>query len=327
MAKLAAQQNIANPQYMATRQWMVTHEWMTRPMPQREWIERRGVMVWIAEVFTSLGSGLFLVSLFMNSWWGMVVGWGIIMFLKLPVHLAYFGKPLRFYRTIPPFSNAWKTSWFARGILFTIFFSGFAFIQLAIGHPYIVNLVGRDIAVPVYTVFAILAGIFALGTGIYGGFIMNYCKGIPFWNQGLLPIVFIFAGVADGFGLAMGIGLAGGDANITVAEIGSRYLLLVNAFIILVYLLSASYTSAIAKFSIQELIAGKVAFAFWFGVITLGIIVPAAISLGAIFSGIESSSSILIPAIISHTLGAFALKYCLLKVGFYRPLLPKVAAY
>jgi hypothetical protein len=121
---------------------MVTHEWMVKPMPQREWIERRGMMVWIAEVFTSLGSGLFLVSLFMNSWWGMVVGWLIIMFLKLPVHLAYFGKPLRFYRTIPPFSNAWKTSWFARGILFTILFSGFAFVAIVVGHPYVADLMG-----------------------------------------------------------------------------------------------------------------------------------------------------------------------------------------
>jgi formate-dependent nitrite reductase membrane component NrfD len=324
---MATEQNIADPRHMATRQWMVTHEWMTRPMPQREWIERRGIMVWIAEVFTSLGSGLFLVSLFMNSWWGMAIGWLIIMFLKLPVHLAYFGKPLRFYRTIPPFSNAWKTSWFARGILFTIFFGGFAFIQLVIGYPYIADLIGRGIAVPVYTVFAILAGIFALGTGVYGGFIMNYCKGIPFWNQGLLPVVFILAGVADGFGLAMGIGLAGGDANIGVAEMGSRYLLLVNAFIILVYLVSANYTSAIAKISIKELIVGRVAFAFWFGIIILGIIVPAAISLSSIFSGVEASILILIVAIVCHTLGAFALKYCLLKVGFYRPLLPKVAAF
>jgi hypothetical protein len=31
---------------------------MVDPMPQREWIERRGLMVFIAETFTSLGSGL-----------------------------------------------------------------------------------------------------------------------------------------------------------------------------------------------------------------------------------------------------------------------------
>ena len=312
---------------MATRQWMVTHEWMTKPMHQKEWIERRGIMIWIAEVFTSLGSGLYLVSLFMNSWWGMLIGWLIIMFIKLPIHLAYFGKPLRFYRTLPPFSDAWKTSWFARGILFSIFFGGFAFIQLVIGHPFIANLIGHSVAVPVYTVFAILAGIFALGVGIYGGFIMNYCKGIPFWNQGILPIVFVLAGVADGFGLAMGIGLAGGDASIALAEAGSRYLLLVNVFIIIVYLISATYTSAIAKVSVKELIVGRVAWAFWFGIITLGIIIPAVISLASLAAGGEASSVLLIAAIVCHTMGAFALKYCILKVGIYRPLLPKVAAY
>jgi formate-dependent nitrite reductase membrane component NrfD len=183
------------------------------------------------------------------------------------------------------------------------------------------------VAVPVYTVFAILAGIFALGVGIYGGFIMNYCKGIPFWNQGILPIVFVLAGVADGFGLAMGIGLAGGDANIALAEAGSRYLLLVNVFIIIVYLISATYTSAIAKVSVKELIVGRVAWAFWFGIITLGIIIPAVVSLASLAAGGEASSILLIAAIVCHTMGAFALKYCILKVGIYRPLLPKVAAY
>ncbi len=312
---------------MATRQWMITHEWMVKPMHQKEWIERRGVMIWIAEVFTSLGSGLYLVSLFMNSWWGLLVGWIIIMFLKLPVHIAYFGKPWRFYRTLPPFSNAWKTSWFARGILFSVFFGTFAFIQLVIGQPDLANLIGPSVADPLYYTFGVLAGIFALGVGIYGGFIMNYCKGIPFWNQGLLPVVFVLAGVADGFGLAMGIGLAGGDANVALAEAGSRYLLMINVLLIVVYLISAGYTSSVAKISIRELLKGPSAFMFWGGLIILGLAVPAAISVVSLFSGGEASSVLLIIAIAAHTLGAFALKYCLLKVGIYRPLLPKIAAY
>jgi len=311
---------------MHTRQWMTTHEWMVKPMQQKEWIERKGMMVWIAEVFTTLGTGLFLVSLFMANWWGMVAGWCIIMFLKLPVHLAYFGKPLRFFRTIPPFSNAWKTSWFARGILFTIFFSGFAFVQLVIGHPYISDLIGPA-AQPIYTVFAAFAAIFAFATGIYGGFIMNYCKSVPFWNTGILPVVFILAGVADGFGLIIGVSLAGGGGDIATAEMWSRITLVINAFIILVYILSASYTSEIAKLSVKELIKGRVAVAFWAGIVVLGIVIPLAISIGSIFTGGETSSVLLITAIVCHTIGAFALKYCLLKVGIHRPILPRVSAY
>ena len=312
---------------MATRQWMTTHEWMVKPMHQREWIERRGIMIWIAETFTSLGAGLYLVSLFINSWWGLLIGWLIIMFLKLPIHIAYFGKPWRFYRTMPPFSNAWKTSWFARGILFSVFFGTFGFIQLVFGQPDFVNLIGNSIAIAIYYTFAVLAGFSAMGVGIYGGFIMNYVKGIPFWNQGLLPVVIMLAGVADGFGLIMGVGLAGGDASLAWAEAGSRYLLLINILLIVTYLISAGYTSAVAKLSIQELLKGPSAFMFWVGLIFVGLVVPAVISAVSLFSGGEASSVLLIIAIAAHTLGAFALKYCILKVGIYRPLFPRVAAY
>jgi formate-dependent nitrite reductase membrane component NrfD len=315
---------------MATRQWMVTHDWMTKPMHQREWIERRGWMVWIAETFTSLGTGLYLVSLFMYgmnnaiSWWGMLAGWLIVMFLKLPIHLAYFGKPLRFYRTIPPFSNAWKTSWFARGILFSILFGTFAFVQLAAGQPFIAHYLGAA-AAPIFWTFAILAAIFAVGVGIYGGFIMSFVKGIPFWNSGMIPIIFILAGVADGFGLIMGIalGTGGNAAVIATAETWSRAFLVTNALIISVLLMTANYTSAIAKLSVKEILAGKEAFAFWVGIVLLGILIPLVISVSSLFTG-EATAMILIAAIVSHTLGAFGLKYCLLKAGIYRPLLPKV---
>jgi formate-dependent nitrite reductase membrane component NrfD len=313
---------------MQTRQWMTTHEWMVKPMQQKEWIERKGLMVWIAETFTSLGSGLFLVSLFMSNWWGMVAGWLIIMFLKLPVHIAYFGRPERFYRAMPPFSNAWKTSWFARGILFTVLFSGFSFVQLVIGCPYYdAATVLGGATVPLYSVFAVLAGIFAFGTGIYGGFIMNYCKSVPFWNTGILPLVFVLAGVADGFGLIMGINLAGGGGDIATAELWSRVMLAVNAVIIIIYMMSASYTSAIAKLSVRELIVGRVAVAFWLGIVVLGIIIPLAISVSSLYMEGDLSDMLLITAIVCHTLGAFALKYCLLKVGIHRPILPKAAAY
>ena len=106
-----------------------------------------------------------------------------------------------------------------------------------------------------------------------------------------------------------------------------RYLLLLNIFIVIVYLISANYTSSIAKISIQELIVGRAAFAFWLGVIILGLIVPGVISLSSLSAGIEASVGLLLMAVVSHTLGAFALKYCLLRVGVYRPLFPRTAAY
>jgi len=61
--------------------------------------------------------------------------------------------------------------------------------------------------------------------------------------------------------------------------------------------------------------------------VVLGILIPITISIGSIFTGSEVSSVILITAIVCHTLGAFALKYCLLKAGIHRPVLPRASAY
>jgi len=305
---------------MALRQWMVPHEWMVKPTPQTEWIERRGVLVWIAEVFTSLGAGLYLVSLFYNNWWGMAVAWVIIMFLKIPLHLLYFGKPLRFWRTLIPITNSWKTSWFTRGINFTVYFGSIVFIQLVV--TYVATNIfpgtawgGWDIA------FRVLGGIFAFLVGIYSGFIMSYCRSIPFWNSALLPLILIFAGVADGFALILAVGLGDAQVDMMAVEAGSRILLIVNAILMAAYLWNATYTSKTSKYSAILLLKGSLAVPFWVGVVALGIIIPLSISVSSYFAG-EAFVPLLITAIVFHTIGAIALKYVLLKAGVHNPILP-----
>jgi formate-dependent nitrite reductase membrane component NrfD len=69
------------------------------------------------------------------------------------------------------------------------------------------------------------------------------------------------------------------------------------------------------------LLRSSLALPFWAGVIACGIIIPLAISVSSLFAG-EVASPLLITAIILHTVGTFALKYCLLKAGIYNPILP-----
>jgi formate-dependent nitrite reductase membrane component NrfD len=298
---------------MALRQWMVTHDWMVKNTPQTEWIERRGVLVWIAEVFTSLGAGLYLVSIFFNNWWGMLAAWLIIVFLKLPLHLMYFGKPLRFWRTVPPFSNAWKTSWFTRGIIFSVLFSGIVFIQLII--TYFFPGTGWDIALKV------MGGISGFLLGIYSGFIMSYCRSVPFWNSAMLPLILVFAGVADGFALLIGIGLADASVDIMAVEAGTRILLTANIILMAAYLWNATYTLKTARYSSMLLLRGSLAVPFWVGVVAFGMVIPLAISTSSFFVG-TASAPLLIAAIALHTVGAVALKYVLLKAGVHNPILP-----
>jgi protein NrfD len=314
------------------RQWMVTHEWMVKPMAQAEWIQGKGMLVWLAEVFSALGTGLYLVALFFSqsypkaAFWGGIFGWVGIAIFKLPLHLAYLGKPWRFWRSFPPFSNAWRTSWFARGIVFTMIFLGLAVVQLVLQ-----GLIGYGKATgsgidAANWVFMVLAGVACVMTAVYCGFAMSFCKSVPFWNTGLLPFVFLIMGIADGMALIMGVGLVTGQEVIAAAEQATRILLIVNAFLIITYLVNASYQSTTGGLSVKELVRGHVAWVFWLGIVLLGIAVPFVISVVSYFTG-ESTTGLLVFAICCHTVGAFSLKYGVLKVGIYRPLLPKAHAY
>jgi len=310
------------------RQWMVTHEWMVKPMAQTEWIDGQGLMVWLAEVFSALGSGLFLVSLFLNSWWGALFGWLMIVLFKFPLHLFYLGKPARFWKAFPPFSRAWRTSWFARGVVFTALFVAFGTVQLVTSYLLDYGVVAGAASTAVTVVdwaMMILAGIFIVLTGVYAGFAMSYCKSVPFWNTGLLPVVFLVMGVADGLALVTAVGLATGGIDTGAVESASRIALIINALLIITYLVNARYQSVTAELSVKELIVGPMAAVFWGGIVVLGIAVPFVISIVSIFVG-EASLPLLAAAIVCHTIGAFSLKYGVLKVGIYRPLLPKTLA-
>ena len=311
------------------RQWITTHEWMVKPTAQTEWVDGQVLLIWLAEVFSALGMGLYLVALFYNNWWGQLAGWLIIVGLKLPFHFFYLGRPWRFWRAIPPFTSAWKTSWLARGMFFTIMYSVFALVQLITTYQLEHHLVAQGsigFVSALDWVMRGLAGFFMLLTGIYCGFAMSYCKSIPFWNTGMLPIVFVIMGLADGLGLIMGIGLITGGVDFHAIESASRLFLMVNALLITTYLINASYQSKTGDYSVKQLLVGKSALVFWLGVIILGIIAPMAISILSLYAG-ELSPPLLVLAVIAHTVGAFSLKYCVLKVGIYRPVLSNRPAF
>jgi sulfite dehydrogenase (quinone) subunit SoeC len=297
------------------RQWIVTHEWMVNPMQQTEWIEKQGLLIWLAEVFSSLGTGLYLVSIFLSNWWGAFIGWLIIMLLKLPLHLVYLGKPTRFWRALPPFTKAWRTSWIARGFFFTTMYSILGLVQLF--SSYMAPGSGIDFVIKV------VAGFFCVLTAIYCGFMMSYCKSVPFWNTGLLPIVIMIAGIADGIALLMAVGMWTGGVDFASLEATTRILLLVNALLICTLVMNSSYRSETAGLSAKEMLTGRAAFPFWVGVVILGIIVPLLISVKTIGGTGDITHGLMIVAIITHTIGAFSLKYSILKVGIYEPILPK----
>ncbi len=169
----------------------------------------------------------------------------------------------------------------------------------------------------------VVAGFFCLLTGIYCGFAMSYCKSLPFWNTGLLPIVITNAGIADGLALLIGVGMIAGGVNTAPLESVTRILLLANVLLIFTYILNGFYRSTTGWFSSRQLMTGRAALPFWIATILLGTVVPMGISLQTLLGGGDTGAVLMIVAVAAHTCGAFGLKYCILKVGYYEPILPK----
>ncbi len=286
---------------------MEVYEWMVEDSPQTEWIDGRGILVWLAEVFNGLGGGFYLVSLYFDSFAGMLASWLMVISLKGGLHFAYLGKPLRFWRmALKP-----QTSWLARGFIFLGLFICFGALQLISSFGWL----GAGLETP----FKIIAGTMAFLVVMNTGFVMNSVHAIPFWNSAILPPLFLLSGVLDGLALILIMGLLGGQVDMAAAETGSRWFLLICAFLITIYLWSATYMGPTGKRSVMDLVKGGRALVFWIGVILCGIMIPLGVSIAAYLIG-QVSPAFLITGIACETAGAVSLKYCLLKGALYRSL-------
>jgi formate-dependent nitrite reductase membrane component NrfD len=290
------------------RQWMVSQDWMVKGNQQTEWIEKRGILLWLAFYTGGLGGGLYLVSLFFNNMWGMLIGWIIVAVIKGGLHFMFLGKPARFWRL---FMHP-QTSWLSRGLFFVVLFAGFGALQLLLQYfvPDQTSLI---------MTLKVLAGIFALCVATYTGFVLNNVKGVPFWNLSLLPVLFVACGILGGFGMTVAIGTFDSNVNMGAAEMGSRIMLALNVIIIVLYLLIEARREGTGKRSVLLQISGSISPYFWFGVVALGIVIPAIIAVYSIFSG-EATAVILILGTACEIIGGAMLRYCVLKSGMYNPI-------
>ncbi len=289
---------------------MEIHQWMINYTRQTEWIDRRGLMLWIAFYTGGLGGGLYLVSLFFNSIWGMFIGWIIVTVIKGGAHLLYLGKPQRFWRII----TRPHSSWLARGFIFVMLFVIFGAVQLMFSY-WLPDTSGE-------MVFKVLAGVSALVVAIYTGFVLNTVKAVPFWNSSLLPLLFVLCGILGGFGIAVIISINGGNVNLATAEAWSRWLLIANALLIAIYLWRAAGRETTGKQSVMEQIRGSSALVFWVGIVILGIIIPLIIAfLGYVIE--HMAPGILVFGVACEIIGGLALRYNVLKAGAYSPLVAR----
>ncbi len=287
------------------------YEFLTKYTPQREWIEGRGVLLWLAFFFIELGAGMFFVSSFFNNLWGLAIGWLICAVLGGGLHLLYLGHPLRFWRML--ISSGWKTSWLSRGLFFVTFF-------LILGAVHIGLLFGTTPTIPLL----IAADIFAFLVIIYGGFTMNYVSGIALWNTALLPILYVASGLWGGAELMLATALASGATGLGInVEEWIRILLVGFIVILTVYLISVRYASSAGGVSVGEIVRGRYAPLFWIVGAGLGIALPLGVVTLSFLTSLAATPTVLLyVAIFCGLLGDLVVRYLILKSGYYHPVVP-----
>ena len=283
------------------------YEWMVKYTPQTEWIERRGILLWLAFFFIELGAGLYFISIFFNSQWGMLIGWLICLVLGGGAHLLYLSRPLRFYRAVlKP-----QTSWISRGMIFVVLFAVIGIVHMALQQwaPEIGLLP-----------LQVIMGIVSFVVVIYGGFAMNYVSALPIWNTALLPAIYAAVSLWGGAEILLGINLMT-NQNVETAEFWVRILMVSFAFLLVLYLWSIRYRSNVAAEAIRRIVRGDLGLPFYLGVILIGLLYPFTVASLSFTLGIGVlSPGIIMAAIVCGSIGDLSMRYCILKSALYSPL-------
>ena len=164
---------------------------------QDQWgLRGRNTLLMLAIYFGGIGGGFYLVSLFAGYTWGALLGIVLAGVGKTVSHVAFLGRPERFWRAgLRP-----QSSWISRGFIF------FGLFLLS----------GLGYVLPQYHSFSWLPwkagsgfGVFLLWLSVitafltitYTGFLLNR-SAIRFWNNSLLPALFMLVSLWSGASLS-----------------------------------------------------------------------------------------------------------------------------
>ena len=293
---------------------MKPYLWMTDYTPQEEWIDRQGVLLWLAFFFTEIGAGLYLVSLLFRFWNGCIAGWLISAVLGGGLHTLFLGRPERAWRAIlrPVQSEL------SRGLIVMILFLLLGAIQLAPSLPWLRSLPWQGDS----SFLMVVVGILSFFVILHGFMTMNVMTSIPFWNSAILPVLSIASGIWIGSQLTLLFSLSFSERELWAAlEPVARGSLFSYALLIIFYLWNATHASSAVQESVGVLLKGEMSLLFYLGVVLVGLVIPLALTIGALAGSGPPSHGLLVLRVVCAVLGDAVLRYVITKCGRYSPLI------
>jgi DMSO reductase anchor subunit len=279
------------------------YEWMLRPTRQQQWIDDKGIFLWLAFFFSEIGAGLYFMSLFYEYKAGLILGWLITLFLGGIIHVLYLGNPLRAWRMImKP-----NTSELSRGIWIIGIFAVLGFIQMVTtgSFNYVLNTI---------------MGILCLLIISHGFATMNVVRALPAWSSTMVLPLSLISGVWIGHQIMQFMVSVSGSAALAPGmEIWAEAFFFAYFLCILLYGWGTYHSNEIGKESIKMQLSGDLSKIFFIGVVGLGLFLPLILTL--IMWGGDTSGGLIFIRLASVIAGDLALLFVIMKSAVYTPLI------
>lgn len=286
------------------------YEFMVKYTPQREWIEGKGVFLWLAFFFSEIGAGIYFVSLFYGSPGIRLSGWLITLVLGGAFHLAYLGKPMRGWRILLHFSG----SELSRGLWVLLFFALVGFFQLV------------PVAIPDLPwtgqspTLKIVMGIICILVITHGFLTMGIVRALPAWNSAVMIPLSVVSGIWVGSQFVE-LMLLLGDSDVTGVESWSRWLFFGYVAALGVYLWGGFHSTVTARASAKRILAGDISKMFYVGLVVIGILIPLFITFVLGEGMTHPGPEMFLIRLICIVTGDLFMRYSVMRSALYAPLL------
>lgn len=281
---------------------LVEKEFVAGFRQQTEWAG----LIASAFFFGKVGAGLFIMSVFLPSKLGMLIGLLIVLVGKGGAHFLYLGRPWRFWRGLARPNSAWisRGIW-AMGLMIV---AGFALFVV----PTTSGL---------YMPLAIFAVICAFVVAVYDGFLLTSSPAIPIWNTALMPVMCMFYSALGGTTMVMFM------SHLNLMKLSDKFLailpgleialLAANLLIVLLFLVGSINTGSAGRESFDLLVKGPYAVPFFALAVGVGLVFTLLMSIFAP----HGSTGVVGLITVADLIGHFFIFFLLLKVGVFKPVL------
>ena len=158
--------------------------------------------------------------------------------------------------------------------------------------------------------------VFAFAVAAYTGFLLGVVKAYPLWNNAILPILFVVSALSAGLAATSLVGLIVDRERFEQMWLIKKSHVILSAiemvvlFTMLIIVAAGSFEGAA---SVQSLVVGQYAPAFWGGIVLLGLVAPFLIEGYPVFIAkrVETSTTSLVVSVIGEAgvlVGGFMLR-------------------